>query len=520
MSVSAIDSRYQFNVLVWYAVGALALLFAAMLLAANQLLVALLLVGVFSLFTLPYHAQLSAIVATATFSSAFILPMVPGRPYVWETAALFGWTGVLLLTFLRRYPPDLMSTLRRNRWIFVGILVYCLTLLLIMQTRGFGLRVLGSGGGMMGGRLYLQQLICAIFPLLFCMIQMSEKMLVRLLMIQWLLSTTYFVSDFAFSFGGVTDVLLAFFELPGDAANFEGQFLHFGIRRFQSFQNAGLGLVFLLLARYRLSDFFSGRRWWLLPVFVGIFGMSLLSGHRTIVFYITGTVAVIAVAQRFFTARTLILAPLAGAVLLLVLYSQADRLPLSAQRAVSFLPGIQINAQAANDAAKTIHGRRMLRLVGAQMMPDYLWVGRGFAKYADIHLTVLDPDGVTPHVEQGVFYNGFIGLMVNTGLSGTVGMMLVILGGTALAWRVLKMVRRTQSEDTLIRAAAVLAGFWFTSVLFFLFFHGDAELALKSFALQLGTLIMAERLLIQRLTRPETALAMGPETPAPAGSAP
>ena len=37
---------------------------------------------------LPYHAQVSFSLAMVTFSSAFLLPMLPGRPYLWEFAAL------------------------------------------------------------------------------------------------------------------------------------------------------------------------------------------------------------------------------------------------------------------------------------------------------------------------------------------------------------------------------------------------------------------------------------------------
>ncbi len=519
MAITAIESRHQFNLLLWYGVGALALLLAAIMLAANLYLVAFALAGVGWLVTLPYHARLSAVVATATFSAAFILPFVPGRPFVWETAALLGWSGVWVLLLLRRYPPDLRETLYRNRWIFLGVVVYCLTLLFIMHMRGFGLRVLGSGTAM-GGRLYLQQLVCAIFPLLFCLVRMDEKTLVRLLLVQWLLSTTYFISDFAFTFGGWAMPFLFFFELPGDALNFEGQAGQFGIRRFQSFQNAGLGLMFFLLARYKLRDFFGRPGWWLLPLFVTVFGVSLLSGHRTIVFYITGTLVMLALAQRFFTARTLILAPLSGMLVLMVVYTQADHLPLAAQRAISFLPGIQVNPAAAADAAKTLEGRKWLRHAGAQLIPQYLWVGRGFTRYADIHLEPLDPDGVTAHVQQGVFYNGFIGLMVNTGLPGTVGMGLVILGGTWLALRVLRLVRRLGPDLILCRVAAILGGFWVVSVLFFLLLHGDAELALKSFALQLGTMIMAERLLRQRLAEAEEPLPQPAGAPAYAVPAP
>jgi hypothetical protein len=518
MAFSAIESRYQFNLLLWYGVGALALLLAGIMLAANQYLLALMLAWVGWLVTLPYHAKLSVVLATTTFSAAFIVPFVPGRPFVWEVAALLGWSGVVVLIMLRRFPEDFRETLRRNRWIFLGIIVYSLTLLFIMHQRGFGLRVLGSGTAM-GGRAYLQQLICAIFPLLFALVRLEEKTLVRLLLIQWLLSTTYFVSDFAYTFGGRSEYLLYFFELPGDAINFEGQAYHFGIRRFQSFQNAGLGLMFFLLARYRLRDFFGRPGWWLLPTFLGVFGASLLSGHRTIVFYITGTVLMLALAQRFFTARTLILAPLAATLTLLLVYTQADHLPLAAQRALSFLPGIQVDPAAAADAAKTMEGRKWLRHAGWQLIPQYLWVGRGFTRYADIHLVPLDPDGVTAHVQQGVFYNGFIGLMINTGLPGTVGMGLVILGGTLLALRVLRLVRTLGSDLILCRVASILGGFWVVSVLFFLFLHGDAELALKSFALQLGTLIMSERLLRQRVLAAEQQLAES-RTPAPALAVP
>lgn len=513
MAIAAIQSRHQFNLLLGYAVGALALLLAAIMLAANLYLVALALAGVGWLVTLPYHARLSAVLATTTFSAAFILPFVPGRPFIWEAAAVLGWSGVAVLILLRRYPSDLRETLYRNRWIFLGVGVYCLTLLFIMHQRGFGLRVLGAGTAM-GGRLYLQQLVCAIFPLLFCLLRMEEKTLVRLLLIQWLLSTTYFVSDFAFTFGGWATPFLYFFELPADAINFEGQAYQFGIRRFQSFQNAGLGLMFFLLARYKLRDFFGRPGWWLLPLFTAVFAVSLLSGHRTIVFYITGTLLMLALAQRFFTARTLILAPLSAALVLMLVYTQADHLPLAAQRAISFLPGIRIDPAAALDAAKTLEGRKWLRMAGTQLIPQYLWVGRGFTRYADIHLEPLDLDGVTAHVQQGVFYNGFIGLMVNTGLPGTLGMGLVILGGTWLALRVLRLVRRLGPDLILCRVASILGGFWVVSVLFFLFLHGDAELALKSFALQLGTLIMAERLLRQRAALAEEPISQPAVAPA------
>ncbi len=495
----------------WYGVLAAGLLLAAMLLAADLFLVSVLLMMLGWVVTLPYHAKLSAVLAISTFSSALIMPFVPGRPYAWEAAAMLAWSGIIVLVMLRRFPPGLRETLRRNRWIYIGTIIYSLTLLLIMWQRGFGLRIMGSS--QQGGRLYLQQLICAILPLLFTMVRMNEKTLVRVLTIMWLLSTTYFVSDFAYTFGGSSNFLLQFFELSADALNFERMTYHFGIRRFQSFNNAGIGLIFLLLSRHKLQDFFGRSGWWLLPTAVAIFGVSLLSGHRGYILLVMGTIVVVAVAQRFFTVRTLILAPLSAVLLVLLAYSWADRAPLAVQRAISFLPGIDVNPHAAADASNTMHLRRILRRVGISMIPEYLVVGRGFTKYLDVERMPFDTEGVEFHVAQGVFYNGFIGLLVNTGLPGTVGMLLVITGGTMLSVRVLRLVRKLGSDDTFTRSCSVLGGFFLTSALFFLLLHGDSEFALKTFALQLGTLILAERLLLERVKRAEAAAVPEEEQP-------
>ena len=508
MAVAAIENRYQLQLLIWYGVGALGLLLAAMLLAADLMLVALLLAGLGWVLTLPYHAKLSAVLAITTFSSALILPFVPGRPYAWEGAALLAWSGIVVLIMLRRFQPGLRETLRRNRWIYIGIVIYCLTLLLVMWQRGFGLRIMGSS--QQGGRLYLQQLICAILPLLFAMVRMNEKTFVRALLVMWLLSTTYFISDFSFSFGGIGSVLLQFFELPGDAMLFEQLNRSFGIRRFQSFSNAGMGLMFLLLARHRLADFTGRSIWWLLPLATGIFGVSLLSGHRSYILLVVGTILVVMYAQRFLTVRTAILAPLVLSLFLLLLYAGADRMPLAFQRAISFLPGIDVNPQAAADAASSMRLRRILRSAGVRLIPEHLWVGRGFAKYLDARMLPFDTEMVDYHISQGMFYNGFIGLLVNTGVTGAAGMLLVIAGGTALAMRVLRLVRRTTSDANLTRVSAVLAGYFLTSAFFFLFLHGDAEAALKGFALQLGMLILAERLLIERSNAPPDSRS-GPE---------
>jgi CHASE2 domain-containing sensor protein len=109
--------------------------------------------------------KISGCLAIATFSSALILPLFPGRPYWWEFAALLGWSGVAMTVAMRQYAPDFAQRVRANRLLFIGMIGYCLVLFVTMYYRGVGLRILGSG--QVGGRFYFQQLTCIIFPILF-----------------------------------------------------------------------------------------------------------------------------------------------------------------------------------------------------------------------------------------------------------------------------------------------------------------------------------------------------------------
>lgn len=495
--VSAIEYRIRFHKALWYGVMLLAALSLSIFLASDQFMVAFVVGGTLWLATLPYHAHLAMVATVTTFSSALILPFVPGRPYVWEAAALLAWTGVIVLHMVRRSAPDLGTTLRAHRWIFIGSLIYCAVLLVTMLVRGFGLRILGSGQA--GGRLYLQQLLCAIFPLLFAMLQANEQTLVKLLKIQWLLTGTYLIADFAFTLGGGLTSLLYFVELPVDAASFEFQSMRFGIRRFQSFALVSMGFFFLVLLYNHTRDFVGRKALWLLPLSIAVLLVGMLSGHRVVLVSIGFVVIFCLYAQRFFTVRNQLIAILVLLPAFSLLYSFANRMPLAAQRAVAFLPGIPIDNAARADAVGTMTARRTMFRIGFEMIPQYLWIGRGFARYLDEYSRAFDPTGTMMHINQGVFYNGFVGLMVNTGVFGTLGMLMFMFGGTSVSWRIIRHLRQHGCEDVFSRACSVIAGIWMGSAINFIFLHGDSEYAMKTFSLQAGVLIMAHRLLEQRL---------------------
>ena len=276
--------------------------------------------------------------------------------------------------------------------------------------------------------------------------------------------------------------------------------MRFGIRRFQSLYTVGVGLFCILLMYFNLRDFLTRKGALLLPLLAVIMGTALLSGHRYLAVITTGVIATCAFAQRFFTLRQVTLSVVPIAVGLFVIYGYSERLPLAAQRTVAFLPGIRIDHAAYTDAANTLDIRRILFRLGFQMIPNYFWTGRGFGMQAQEFSTQWDPTGVSKHLAQGRFYNGFIGLMINTGVFGTISMLLFILGGTVLAVRIVKHLRRYGCEDNFSRTCSVLAGLWLANALAFLFLHGDSEYAMKTFSLQAGLLLACNFLLKRRLS--------------------
>jgi hypothetical protein len=504
MISSAIDQRIKLEKAFWFCMLCFSALATGYLLAVDQIKLALCLGGVFWLITLPFHLKISVCMAVATFSAALILPFFPGRPFWWEFAALLGWSGVAMTIAMRQYAPDFAERVKANRWLFIGMLGYCLVLFVIMYYRGVGLRILGSG--QVGGRFYFQQLSCVIFPFAFLMLRLDERILLRLYILQLLLTISYLVSDFVFARAPQSMYfLLYFFELPGDAIGFEMNAGRFGVRRFQSLYMVGSGIFFLLMIFYNVRDYFSRRAVVLIPATIAVLAAGMFSGHRYLAVTVSACLLFCAISQRFFTVRNITITIAASGILWFFAYAFAEKAPLSVQRVASILPGVRVHTQARNDGASTMEARRMLRKIGREMMPDYFWIGRGFGLALDDSSIRWDPTTVTMHASQGRFFNGFVGLMVNTGVFGTIFMGIFLIAGTFLAIGVIQHLRTYGCNDNFSRMCAVVAGFWIATTLGFYFLHGDSEYAMKTFSLQAGLLLACKRCLEARLQKQAVA---------------
>ena len=497
--MSAFARQLQFERLMWFAAFFAGLVVVSMILTTGNYMVILLVGGLAWLALLPYHAKLALGLGVTTFGSALILPFFPGRPAIWEFAAMLAWSGLVVTFCLREQAPDFGRQLRQHRFTLVGLVGYVGVMFMLIAIHGTGLNMFGSE--QTGGRVYYQQIVCAIFPILFLAIPLTGAQLLRLYTWQLVLSVTYIISDFALStgVGGKLWFLLYFFGLSNDSLAFEGAALVGGMRRIQSLAIVGQAFIYLLMTRVNLNRFLSRSLVWLGPLGILLLVIGAAGGHRGMLVLLAITVAGCIYGQRFLTVPRLFGGIVLTGMLLVAAYSFSRDMPISVQRTLSLLPGIEVDSVAADDGQATFGGRLVMRRVGWEIAPNYLWIGRGFGFNPNVvRSPEYDPYGfLRDNLELGRFYNGSIGLLVNTGIPGTLFCSMFLLGVSWLAVKVLRHLRRHGCNDNFARLCCVLASNWLANVIFFYLLHGDSEFVLRIFGLQAGLLMACARLRFQ-----------------------
>jgi hypothetical protein len=516
---SSSDIRFRLDAVLWYGGMFVVVFVLSIMLARNWFLAAAMAGAAVWAIALPYHAVLALSITMATFNSAFLVPFSPGPMTVADAALLLAWSGVPLIIMLRRFPADTAYVIQNNRAVFIGVIAYVATLGVILFARGVGFGFLGASAG--GGKVYFRQLVSTILPLLFVVTPVDEKHFIRLATLFFVLSGTYLVSDAVLAvMPGASNLILSILQLPTDAVFFEFSTRQFGFRRLQSLFYVCPKIVFALLMYYSVKDVLGRRSLWLIPAIVGLLAAGLGSGHRANLIH-TGIVLIVLFwVQRAFTPRNIILMISTTVLGLTLLYATSEIMPAAVQRAISFLPGIEVDSDVAANAAATWHSRIETTRRGMDMIPEYWLLGRGFTRYADLIPNSREVlDSVAYAVLQGYFLNGFVGLMVNTGVAGTIGMCIFLFAGARLAGRVVSQARSLGFESTLTRTAAVFSSIYFVDFVFFFFLEGNVDWALSRFGMYVGILFACERLLRARL-QAESEQGQEPEQPPEPAPAP
>jgi len=363
-----------------WTIGVVACLFAiwaGVTLADSPYLVFAGFAGLIYVGTLAVNAKALAWLVIALQPAALIVPFFPGRPFWWELCALLAWPSLLVYFLVNRVKLEALKFDRLERNALLALVGYVGVLVVLMFYRGVGFRALG--GGQMGGRVYAQQLILSIMPPLLLVVQNTRRQLLLALIAGWLLTLTYLLSELSFSTGGgVMKSILYFIELPVDGLNFEVGYAMTGVRRFGSFASVAFGGLACLWTLYALRDLFGRLAWIGIPAMLGLFLLGLGSGYRNMLIIPAITFGFLTLFQRFWTAVRFVGAFAIVAAVVGAIYISAAKLPLSVQRSVSFLPGIEVSQAAKTDAATTNNDRLEVMKMALDDIPRYWLTGRGF----------------------------------------------------------------------------------------------------------------------------------------------
>lgn len=375
--------------------------------------------GVFGLIAAPLLIRRHTFILFFSWNATMGLLLLPGNPPLWLMASLV-YMSILIVA-----PAVTRSTrFLHVRALNMPIFFFAAVVLITMAARG-GLGLQTMGGKFAGGMKYLWVLgaLAGYFALSLIPIPKSERR--SHIALFFLGGVTGAIGPVAEYLGGAFAYLtLIFGTTEGVAVSQDSNTL----LRIKGFAFVGQGLLFWILA----TDGIRGtiRRinlWRILVVTVGA-GCVLISGYRSSVVVIIGTVLLLFCLEGLHKTRMMFFSLLAGGVAFMALFISAPHLPHPFQRAISVVPGIPVSYDARMDAESTVAWRWELWREFAQDVPEYFWLGKGLAIRSEdmdwVQVVRRYREATQPWYASyltGEHHNGLLSVLLSFGIFGLLG---------------------------------------------------------------------------------------------------
>jgi O-antigen ligase len=212
------------------------------------------------------------------------------------------------------------------------------------------------------------------------------------------------------------------------------------VDRFAGLPAACTAIVCFLCVRYGIKGILDWQKPWRMLLFGATLVAVGFGGFRSV--YVL--IALICVIQFFLEGlhRTVFLPISMGLaiVILALVIVFAGKLPLSVQRAVSFLP-VKIDSGVAADAEGSWEWRLNMWTTLVPDIPKYFFVGKGYRiDPEDLYLAdVASQMGLTDSFEAsrvaGDYHSGPLSLIISFGIFGVLGFIWVLSAGTKVLFR-------------------------------------------------------------------------------------
>jgi O-antigen ligase len=410
------------------------------------------------------------------FSSAFVSAFfLPGQPQFWMIFSVLSFLISVLSWPLARaklkpvWDPGVLASL-----LFLAVVM----VVTAVHSGGIGLKVLGSAT--FGGRKYLY-MICAIVGFVALTMQViPRKNALKDLSAFCLAPASAAVGSLAYMLGSNFYFLFLLFpaEMAMNQAMADFDPGQGGLKRYTGFGPAAIAIVMCALMRWGLRGILDLKRpGRLLLVMCALF-LGLLSGFRSAlgVCFIIGGVQFFAEGL-YRTRYAVVLGTLAVAAYGFVAVF-AESLPLSAQRAISFLP-IKVDTQARLSAQSSIDWRLNMWSVAAKDIPKYFWIGKGYAvDPTDLYFATESvrrgfAQDFDLFLRAGDYHSGPLSVILPFGIFGVIGFLWFCAASISVLWKNMRYGDVSYKQINIF-----LFSMFIGRLIFFLFFFGSIEVDL------------------------------------------
>ena len=405
------------------------------------------------------------------WNAAVVAFFLPGQPPLWVLLAALS-LGIAVVSRTLRQRSEFLWV----RSLAIPLLALVLIVGVTVALRGVGSRALGSE--LWGAKRYLGVFgaILGYFALTSAAIPPARaKWLAGLF---FLSGVTAIFSDLAFAGGPAFYFLFLLF--PTDVA-FHQATSSDTLKRFTGMASMAQAGTCLMLLRYGIRGVLDLHRPWRLGIFVGLFGLGLFGGFRSSIVLFGLLILTQFWFERLLWTKFFVFVSLGALLLGAGVVGFAERLPMSVQRSLSFLP-IQVHPTARQDAQGTLDWRLQMWRVVLPEVPQYLWLGKGYTFSGTDYLLMQESirRGMFTAYEDtlvsGNYHNGLLTLIIPFGLPGTVAFVAFICA----SWRVLRR-NYLHGSPQLQRVNTFLIAYFTARLIFYTFFYGQFDLDLMVF---------------------------------------
>lgn len=425
------------------------------------------------------HHHSAMILTWCALINVFFLP---GQPPFWLFMAALSFGISLFAGIIRGKRPFLSAPGLAWPMIYLAIVVVATA----VARGGIGARALG--GASYGAKSYMLILggIIGYFALTGQVI--SKKQAGWLTAAFFASTATALFSNLAYALGPSYWFLFNFFR-PEVVLNEAMQ--DYGgavgvIQRIEGLSVVSIGFYSFLLIRYGVRGLFDFRRPWRMVLFLLTIVASLFGGYRSSLVWFALLFALQLFWEKLLRWQLVVMLGLGLIAGGIILNGYINKMPLSIQRAFSFLP-LDIDQKARHDATASTEWRVNMWHLLIPQIPKYLLVGKGYSiDPMDLYLTQesvkrgLAKD-YEPHMLVGNYHSGPLSTIIPVGIWGAIGLIWLFAAGLNALYRNYKY------GDPELRRINTFLLTWFTArAIFFLLVFGAFNTELYMFAGILG----------------------------------